>query len=1214
MPSSADCLSLAPVLIGARSPAAADHDRLRVGVERWQAAVAALDAAPLSAAADLLQADPAAGRLFAGVFGNSPFLSLIAEREPAFFLQLLRCGPDAAVPTILEAVAVARQRGLDGVDPAPELRRCKRRIALAVGIADIAGIWSVEQVTEALSVFAEAALDAALSFLLIEAAGRGAIVLADATEPLRACGLVILGMGKLGAGELNYSSDIDLVVFYDPHRFQTPNADNRQREAARLTRGLVREMAERTTDGYVFRTDLRLRPDPGATPVAISIVAAEEYYETLGQNWERAAMIKARPVGGDRTAGEDFVQKLRPFIWRKHLDFAAIQDIHSIKRQINAHRGGARIAIYGHNVKLGRGGIREIEFFAQTQQLIWGGRLPAVRVRGTVAALTALARAGKISVAVADDLTRAYRFLRRVEHRLQMIDDSQTHTLPVDAERFAALATFLGYGDADKFKAELLATLRCVEGHYAELFEDAPALALAGDIGGNLVFTGADADPETLVTLEGLGFADSKVVDSAVRAWHHGRCRAMRSTRARELLTELTPHLLKALAEKPDPDAAFRAFDRFLTGLPAGIQLFSMFHANPPLLGLVTDILGVAPALADYLARWPGVLESVLSAPDFFASPPPLDALLDELAHLLEQGLCAEERLDISRRWANDRRFQIGVQSLKGMIDTPAAMAAWSSVAEVSLRGLLPHVEADFARAHGRIAGCDIAVVGMGKLGGREMTTTSDLDLILIYSTSEVVAVSSGEQPLAASQYFARLSQRLISAISAPTAAGRLYEVDMRLRPSGKAGPIAVSATTFARYQQEEAWVWEQMALTRARVVAGPSVLANEIEAVIRAVLTRPRDATLLVVEVADMRARMAEEHRPQSNWDVKHLRGGLVDIEFIAQYLQLLHAWRVPEILSTNTHDALMRLRTAGLLDEPDAVDLLDALSLWQAVQSRVRLNIGEQIRAVRTEAPRALRLAVEGIAGLDFDRLVERMETSARRVHDVFRRLIDAPAEQARARIAAREADQHGSRPSVAAIATPSPLPPAHPPLLPARTRRPVIPVAKRTHEGGSMSVDVGDLVPDFALPTDDGGIVTAAGLRGRICVLYFYPRDDTPGCTTEAKAFRDAIFAFAAVEVTVIGISADGIDSHRKFKNKHELTFTLASDSEKALAQALGVWVEKSMYGRKYVGMERATFLIDGAGVIRMIWHKVKVKGHVDAVLQAARALAGEDAPPA
>jgi len=997
---------LDPSFIRNSLPSAADGNQARHGLERWGDALAAKGEPGHRRLADQIRADAHGAALLDAIFGNSPFLTLMAELEPVFFVGLLERGPDATLEQIRGEMEEVRRRAVAGIDPGAALRCGKRRLALTTAVADIASAWRLEQVTSALSNFAAAAMDTALAYLLADAATRGAVILGEPLDPPRGSGLIILGMGKLGAYELNYSSDIDLIVFWDPERLRTTVAETRQRTAERLVRGLVRLMADRTRDGYVFRTDLRLRPDPGATPVAIPVLAAEEYYETLGQNWERAALIKARPVAGDRVAGAQFLRWLRPFIWRKHLDFAAIQDIHSIKRQINAYRGGARIALAGHNIKLGRGGIREIEFFAQTQQLIWGGRIPSVRQSGTIDALAALARAGKISGGVAAEMTEAYRYLRRVEHRLQMIDDAQTHSLPEDPGKLEALALFLGYPSLEPFATDLLATLRRVESHYAELFEDAPALTLPGAVGGNLVFTGGEADPETLATLQRLGFSNVQTVDAAVRGWHHGRCRAMRSVRARELLTELLPHLLKALAAKPDPDAAFLAFDRFLTGLPAGVQLFAMFHANPPLLGLVTDILGVAPALADHLARRPSVLESVLSARDFFEPPASLAALEAELQTLFEQARDFEDVLDLTRRWANDRRFQVGVQSLKGLIDTSAATAAWSRIAEAALRCLLPPIEAEFARAHGRIDGCGMAIVGMGKLGGAEMTATSDLDLIFIYSTPPEGAESDGPRPLPAPLYFARLSQRLINAITAPTAEGRLYEVDMRLRPSGKAGPIAVSATTFARYQHEEAWVWEQMALTRARIVAGPDDLARDIEQVIRSVLTRPRDADALVVNVAEMRERMAAEHATRSLWEPKHVRGGLVDIEFIAQYLQLREAHARPQVLSQNTFMALSRLGEAGILPPPAARELRSALALWQAVQARIRLNVGAGITAEGgDDAPRALKVAADGILGLDFPTLVTRLQRAAADVRGHFRRIIEQPAASIRPRVAADE-----------------------------------------------------------------------------------------------------------------------------------------------------------------------------------------------------------------
>jgi [glutamine synthetase] adenylyltransferase / [glutamine synthetase]-adenylyl-L-tyrosine phosphorylase len=533
-----------------------------------------------------------------------------------------------------------------------------------------------------------------------------------------------------------------------------------------------------------------------------------------------------------------------------------------------------------------------------------------------------------------------------------------------------------------------------VESLYAHLFEDSPALSAEGEIGGNLVFTGVETDPDTLETLEKLGFSNPKTVDNVIRGWHHGRYTAMRSTRARELLTELMPVLLTALGDTPDPTTSLLAFDRFLSGLPAGVQLFSMFHSKPQLLGLVAEVMGGAPRLAGHLTRNPLLLEGVLMA-DMFAPPPPAEELAGDLDAALAQARDLQDALDLVRRWKNDRKFQVGIQTLRGLIETPQAARALSDIAEVALRALYPRVEEDFAASHGRVPGCAMAVIALGKLGGREMTATSDLDLIFVYTTPEEGAHSDGTRPLATSQYFARLSQRFINAVTAPTAEGVLYEVDMRLRPSGKAGPIAVSFESFQRYHQDAAWTWERMALTRARPVCGPRHLVHDIEAVIRDVLTQSRDAAQLVSDVAEMRARMDAEHHARALWDVKHVRGGLVDIEFIAQYMQLLHAHDHPEILSTTTAEALAACRDAGLLAKDVAADLLDALGLWQTVQGRLRLTLAKRVSAVGgDDAPEALRRAVRGIEGLAFPQLVERMQMTAERTHALFQRLIEQEA----------------------------------------------------------------------------------------------------------------------------------------------------------------------------------------------------------------------------
>ena len=723
----------------------------------------------------------------------------------------------------------------------------------------------------------------------------------------------------------------------------------------------------------------------------MSVPAALAYYESVGQNWERAALIKARPVAGDRAAARRFLRELQPFIWRKNLDFAAIQDIHSIKRQINAHRGGGKIAVEGHDIKTGRGGIREIEFFAQTQQLIWGGRLQELRVGPTCEALRRLAGAGRIDPAAAAQLIDDYRFLRRLEHRLQMVDDAQTHTLPSDRAGIERIAVFLGYSETEAFVADLCAHLASVERHYAELFEQAPTLAGPG----NLVFTGADDDPETLRTLSQLGFAEPAAVSALVRSWHHGRLRATRSQRAREILTELVPELLRIFGATPHPDAALRRFDQFLSHLPAGVQLFSLFHANPGLLELVAEIMAGAPRLAEHLAQHPALLDAVLTQ-GFFAPPPDLAGLGAELDQVMTGLRDFEDALDRLRRWAGERRFQVGVQLLRRALDGAQAGAALADIAETALAALLPRVEAEFARRHGRVPRGSFAVIGMGRLGSREMTLASDLDLILIYDAPPGSETSDGAQPLPVAAYFARLSQRLISAITAPTAEGRLYEVDMRLRPSGEAGPIASHFDGFARYQSESAWTWEHMALTRARPVAGDAGLCRRISETLAAVLRSPRDPEKLVLDVAAMRRRIAEDNPRPSPWDLRNRPGGLIDLEFIVQFLMLRHAASSPQILRRATPEAIAALGEARLLPPQAQHELGEAAVLLRNIQAILTLLAdGLPPTAVLAEPDAAALAACVGavdFAGLDAD-----ITAAMARVSSWYDRLVEQPARHA-------------------------------------------------------------------------------------------------------------------------------------------------------------------------------------------------------------------------
>ena len=916
--------------------------------------------------------------------GNSPYLTRLMQREKTFLAELIAQGPDTTLAGLnAEAISVGTES--EETAAMARLRIAKRRAAMAIALADIAGIYDLEAVTGALTRFADAAVKGALRFQLAQAAKDSDLAQLSSEQLEASTGLIVLAMGKLGAFELNYSSDIDLIVFYRTERFPFGRDGDKRVAAIAIARGLVKLLSETTPDGYVFRTDLRLRPDAGATQIAISTDAAETYYEGMGQNWERAAMIKARPCAGDPEACRAFMQTLEPFIWRKNLDYAAIEDIHSIKRQIHAYSGHSKIAVAGHNIKLGRGGIREIEFFAQTQQLIAGGRDLALRLSGTLAALAALKKRGLISTEAERDLTEAYKFLRRLEHRLQMIDDQQTHTLPKAREGLDHVARFMGYADTTKFESDLLAHLKKVQAHYARLFErEAPLSADAGV----LVFTGVENDPETVATLAKMGFANAGDVANVIRGWHHGRIRATRSARARELLTKLTPALLAALAKTPDPGSAFAQFDRFLSGLPMGVQPFSLLLANPELLRLLAEIAGSAPRLAEYLGRNPGVLDALLD-PDFFASLPTRESLDEDFAELLRRFPGYEAGLDVARRFAREEMFRVGVHVIEGLARPTEAGPAFAAVAEAVIAGLQPLVEAEHAKTHGYVAGGSFVVVAQGKLGGREMTAASDLDLVFIYSHDAKATTSDGKKPLGAVEYFTRLAQRFISALTAQTAEGRLYEVDMRLRPSGNKGPVAVHLDTFKDYHHKDAWTWERMALTRARVVSGPNNLRRKVEEVIRDVLTRAVEPPIILAEARAMRGKLCQQFPGRDPWDIKYAQGGLVDLEFIAQALQLCHAPAMPDVLDQNTMTALEKLRSADALNASEAAELIDAALLEHALTQALRIALDGPLQ-VDSISPGLKALLARAGATKDFAALESRLAGAEKRVHALFERLI--------------------------------------------------------------------------------------------------------------------------------------------------------------------------------------------------------------------------------
>lgn len=913
-------------------------------------------------AASLLD-DPQVGPLLTGLFSHSPFLARLCVREAGFLAMFPDHPPETSVAALIAEATRAGDEATGLDDLMRRLRIVRRRLALAVGLCDLADCWEVEAVTGALSDFARESSRACLRFLLRDLHDRGRLKLADRDDPERDCGLFILAMGKLGARELNYSSDIDLIFLFDPDR--TPHSgDGTQQDFIRLSQRFVKAMQEPTADGFVFRVDLRLRPDPGATPPVVSTVMAERYYETMGQNWERAAMIKARVLAGDREAGEHFLADMVPFIWRRSLDFAAIEDVHSIKRQIHSHKGHGDVAIEGHDIKLGRGGIRDIEFFVQTQQLIAGGREPALRTAGTCETLQALAALGWIAADTAKEMAAAYRAHRRLEHRIQMVADEQTHRLPEPPEAVDAMARFCGSEDTTEFRKTLRERLLLVQRHYQSLFEKSEPLGAEG----NLVFTGSDADPETLQTLASMGYAQPAAVDAAVRGWHHGRYRATRTARAREILTRMMRPLLQTLAETPQPDAAFTRFDRFLGGLPAGIQLFSMLEAHPELLDLLARIVGAAPRLADYLGRNAGVLDAVLGG-HFFEPLPEREALTSGLAQGLRLARDYQDGLDAARRFVKEHRFQIGVRLLPGGVDTDESGRDYSLLAETAVESLYAMVSEEFAERErrGRIAEGGQVLLAMGKLGSREMSETSDLDLIFVYDFPDGRGESDGARPLIGGHYYARLAQRMINAVSAPTGEGVLYEIDARLRPAGSNGPIASRFEAFVNYQHNDAWLWEHMALTRARVIAGDPALGERLTAQIREILSRPRDAGEVREAARNMRQRIFDAHGSRDPWQLKHVRGGLVDIEFIAQALQLIHARAHPEILATGTCEAFERLKQADLLEAGDADSLIAASRCFRAAIALTSVALDGPFDP--QSSPRPLRAALCRAIGIDED-----------------------------------------------------------------------------------------------------------------------------------------------------------------------------------------------------------------------------------------------------
>ncbi len=921
------------------------------------------------------------------ILGNSPYLASLIRRYPEDTLNFVQNPADACFGNLSNALSQPRPAEETEADFMSFLREQKNLAALLIAMADCSGTWPLETVTKKLSEFANLCLELAIAKALRVRMKAGDLPWPDGLSPSspisveanQTCGYFILGLGKLGAEELNYSSDIDLIALYDPEKADYVGRKSLSDCFIKLTQDVVRYIDQRTMHGYVFRVDLRLRPDPGATPVALSLDAALGYYHSVAANWERSAMIKASFAAGDPERAQAYLDELSAWVWRRNMDFEALRDIAAIKNQINRHYDIEDADFAGFDVKLGIGGIREIEFYAQVNQLLHGGRNPSLRMHSTMATLSHLHTLDLTPHQVCEDLLAAYRYLRMLEHRIQMIHDEQTHSIPSGPEDIDRLTCFLGYASQEDFRQDLVNHTKLVSRHYDNLLPD----------------SGEQSTALTEKQLKSLLVQSTiKNVDAAydlVAAWQYGRYRSLKTNRARALLAQCLPELMSGFSQSSSPDAALIRFDAFLSQLPAGVQLFSLLQSNPSLLGLLTRIIGLAPALSATLAKTPGLWDTVLDG-QFFAPTENKELLSKELRVQLSAARDYQDVLDYVRRFAAEKKFRSGVHMLEGISGASEIGAALSDVADVILQELVPAVEADFAEKHGFFEGqqTGIGIIALGKYGGRELTHTSDLDIVFVYPGVGDGSFSNGQKPLSANVYYTRLAQHIITAITALTPEGRLFEVDTRLRPSGNQGPLAVSLDSFGEYYKGGAWTWEFLALTRARLVySQPEMIQPASDAITSAFKNLPAH-DVLVKDAVQMRRKLADEFATDNIWDVKHIRGGLVDIEFICQFLSLAHHGRLNGRVVANTPDCLNELLSTGVLKEKEFQSLLHGYKLQMTVQSLLRLCL-ETIPGSGNDIPTGLQeILLENSYFGSMDSLLDGIGSAQQDCHALFKSLV--------------------------------------------------------------------------------------------------------------------------------------------------------------------------------------------------------------------------------
>jgi glutamate-ammonia-ligase adenylyltransferase len=716
-------------------------------------------------------------------------------------------------------------------------------------------------------------------------------------------GLAVLALGKLGSRELNYSSDVDLILLFDPATMPKRPRDEPGEAAVRYGRRFIELMQQRTHDGYVARVDMRLRPSPEVTPIVLPADAAISYYESSALPWERAAFIRARAAAGDLALGRSFLDEIRPFIWRRALDFGAIQEIRDISLRIRDHYAQGQAFGPGYDLKRGRGGIREAEFFTQVQQLVHGGREPALRAPATLDALKELAEAGQLEPEVALAIGDAYRALRTAEHRIQMIEDRQEHRLPIEPAALGSVARLGGWDRAEDFLAALAPHVEAVGRQFDGLVSEREERL--------------SNDPDILrAELAAMGLKDVEEAFRRISDWRSGRARSLRSPAALAAFEAMLPTLMRAVASGPEPIRALNRFGDIIDKLSSGVNLYRLLGARPRLADLLALILAHAEPLAEQLGRRPTLLDGLIDESSF--APPPDAQVLSRRFLKVTEGEPFDIALDRLRRMVGERRFALGVQLLAAHRDPITIAEGYSDLAEATIVALSELVTGEFARTYGQVPGGELVVLGLGRLGGRALTHASDLDLIYLFDAPQG-AQSDGAKSLPATDYYNRLASRIGAALGTPTAAGPLYDVDTRLRPQGAQGMLAVSLAAFEEYQRREAWTWEHMALCRARPLTGSEASREKVRRLICAILESPSDPAQIRADAAAMREEMARHKPPAGPLDIKLGPGGLVDLEFAVHTLQLTtHVGLDPRL-----EVALAALVENGLIDDRTDPDL---------------------------------------------------------------------------------------------------------------------------------------------------------------------------------------------------------------------------------------------------------------------------------------------------